>query len=89
MKKKLLTISVILGFALSTSAMIMGLTYQKVSDKDCNKCSITNGGASRKCGICGGFLTGGKGVLIEDEWIQAEFTCNICGHSSTWKYKNK
>lgn len=76
-------------FVLSASAMIMKLTYVKVSDEKCNKCSITNEGANRKCGICGGFLNGGTGKFDEDGWTKADFTCNKCGHQSTWKYKNK
>lgn len=74
--------------ALSTSA-VTGLSYVKVSDSSCNKCTITNGGTTRKCGQCGGFLNGGKEKLVEGDWIQAVFTCNKCSHQSTWKYKMK
>lgn len=85
--KKLIALSVIIAVVLSASAM-MGMTYVKVSDT-CNKCSITDGGGTRKCGQCGGFLNGGKFDVLKGNWLQADFTCNKCGHKSTWKYKNK
>lgn len=78
---------------LSASAMVMKLTYVKVSDKDCgNRCIISNSdeGITRKCGKCGqGYLNGGKATLVADDWYQATFTCNKCSHQSVWKYKEK
>lgn len=41
MKKKIVSMAFAAFIALSASAMIMGMNYQKVSDKDCNKCSYT------------------------------------------------
>jgi len=86
--KKLFVLSVVAAVVLSASAM-MGLTYVKVSDPDCNKCSITNEGVTRKCGKCGNFLNGGRAEIVEGDWLQATFTCKKCSHQSTWKYKNK
>ena len=91
MKKKLILVTLATLIILSASAMVMKLTYQKVSDTNCNKCVISNAdeGVTRKCGQCGGFLNGGKATLIEGDWLQATFTCNKCSHQSTWKYKNQ
>lgn len=90
MQKKMMSVALAAFITLSAYAMITGLTYQKVSDKDCNKCSITNEGATRKCGQCEkGFLVGGKAELADNGWLKATFTCNKCGHQSVWKYKNK
>lgn len=92
MKKIMLMMVLVTLIVLSASAMIMKLTYVKVSDKDCgNKCVISNAdeGITRKCGKCGGFLNGGKATYVDGDWLQAIFTCNKCGHQSTWKYKNK
>lgn len=87
--KKMFALIVTAGVVLCASAM-MRLSYVKVSDPGCNKCSITNEGATRVCGKCTkGFLRGGKDKLVDGGWLQADFTCNKCGHSSTWKYKNK
>ena len=93
MKKKMLLMALAAFIVLSASAMIMRLTYIRVSDKDCgNKCVISNAdqGITRKCGKCGeGFLNGGKATIVEGDWWQAIFTCNKCGHQSVWKYKEK
>ena len=91
MKKKMMSIALAVLVVVSTSAMMMRLTYVKVSDKDCgNKCIISNAdeGYTRICGKCGeGFLNGGRAKYVQGDWLQATFTCNKCGHQSTWKYK--
>ena len=92
MKKKMISMTLAALIVLSASAMVMKLTYVKVTDNGCgNKCFISNSneGITRKCGICGGFLNGGKATNVEGNWLQATFTCNKCGHQSTWKYKNR
>lgn len=92
MKKKIISLAIVTLVVLSASAMVLKLTYQKVSDTDCNKCVISNSdeGSTRKCGKCEkGFLNGGKGESIDDGWTKATFTCNNCGHQSVWKYKMK
>lgn len=91
MRKKVVSLALVGLFVLSASAMMMGFTYVKVSDKDCgNKCFISNkdGGFTRKCGKCGGFLIGGQATIEDGGWWQADFTCKECGHQSKWKYKN-
>lgn len=91
--KRILIITIAALTVLTMSAMIAKLTYVKVSDKGCgNKCVISNAdeGMTRICGKCGqGFLIGGRSKYVEGGWQQAEFTCNKCGHPSTWKYKMK
>ena len=92
MKKVMMSIALAAIVLLSASAMVMKLTYVKVTDNGCgNKCFISNAdeGFTRKCGKCGGFLNGGRARIIEGDWWLATFTCKECGHQSTWKYKNK
>ena len=87
MKKKMMLLGISFAVLFSASAMVMGFTYQKIDDSDCDKCSITNDGVNRKCGKCGGWLDGGKAEIIDGNWLKATFTCTKCQHSSVWKYK--
>ena len=90
MKRKLILLMLSIFVVIVASAMVMRLTYVKVADNNCNRCFISNAdeGYTRKCGKCGGFLNGGKAKDING-WWHATFTCNKCGHQSTWKYKQK
>lgn len=90
MKRRLILLALFVSVVIVASAMVMRLTYVKVVDNNCNRCVISNAdeGLTRKCGKCGGFLNGGKAKDING-WWHATFTCNKCGHQSTWKYKQK
>lgn len=86
--KKILVVFAGVVLTISTSAAIMGSTWVKVSDPDCNKCIMND--TQRICGKpnCKGFMAQVDGTgKYEDGYLKYNYRCKKCGHTIT--YKNK